>query len=87
MLPKLDLPISFKEIDPAVNKFKNGKSPGLNGIPPEAYMVMNRPTHCRIHCYVAAFFVGNADYLGWHQSQCVPVPKKEIFMTQTNGAG
>ncbi len=29
----------------------------------------------QFHRYVANFFEGIADYEGWHQSQCFPVPK------------
>ena len=87
MLPKLDLPISFDKVDAAINKLKNGKSPGLNSIPPEAYKTMNRRRHCRIHRYVAAFFKGDVNSLGWHQSQCIPVQKKGISPTQTSGEG
>ncbi len=76
VLSKLDLPISLDEVNAAINKLKNGKSPGLNGIPPEAYKAMNSCTCRRIHRYVADFFKGDVDYPGWHQSQCVPVPKK-----------
>jgi len=36
---------------------------------------MNITIRQRIHEYVAAFFEGDADYEGWHASQCVPVPK------------
>jgi hypothetical protein len=64
VLLELDLPISFEEVGTAINKLKSGKSPGLNGIPPEAYKAMNSCTHCRIHRYVAAFFKGNEDYAG-----------------------
>jgi hypothetical protein len=87
VVSKLDLPISFDEVNAAINKLKNGKSPGLNGIPPEEYKAMNSCTRCRIYCYVADFFEGDVDYPGWHQSQCVPVPKKGTFPTQTNCAG
>jgi hypothetical protein len=68
-------PITFDEVNTAINKLKNGKSPGLNGIPPEAYKAMNITIRQQIHEYVAAFFEGDADYEGWHASQCVPVPK------------
>ncbi len=74
VISELDLPISFDEVYTAINKLKNGKSPGLNGIPPEAYKAMNSCTRRRIHHYIADFFKGNADYPDWHQSQCVPVP-------------
>jgi hypothetical protein len=76
VLSELDLPISFDKVNAAINKSKNGKSPGLNGIPPEAYKAMNSCTHRRIHCYVVNYFEGDVEYPGWHQSQCVPVLKK-----------
>ena len=87
MLPKLDLPIFFDKVDAAINKLKNGKSPGLNSIPPEAYKTMNSCRRRRIHRYVAAFFKGDVNYLGWHQSQCIPVQKKGISPTRTSGEG
>jgi hypothetical protein len=31
----IDKPISFTEVECAINKLKNGKAPGLNGIPPQ----------------------------------------------------
>ena len=75
ILHEIDSPITFDEVNTAINKLKNGKSPGLNGIPPEAYKAMNVVTRRRVHEYVTAFFEGDADYEGWHASQCVPVPK------------
>jgi hypothetical protein len=33
-LHDINSPITFDEVDAAINKLKNGKSPGLNGIPP-----------------------------------------------------
>jgi hypothetical protein len=39
-----DSPITFDEVDAAINKLKNGTSPDLNGIPPEAYKAMNTKT-------------------------------------------
>jgi hypothetical protein len=38
-LSEIDSPITFVEVNAAINKLKNGKSLGLNGIPPEAYSV------------------------------------------------
>ncbi len=34
--------VTYDEVDTAINKLKSGKSPGLNGIPPEAYKAMNK---------------------------------------------
>jgi hypothetical protein len=59
---KIDSSITFEEVNAAVNKLKNGKSPGLNGIPPEAYKVMNGRMRCRVYCYVVDFFKGTTDY-------------------------
>jgi hypothetical protein len=74
-LHDLDSSITFDEVDAAINKLKNGKSPGLNDIPPEAYKAIDIETQRQVHMYVAAFFEGQADYDRWHTSQCVPVPK------------
>ncbi len=74
-LSEIDSPITFEEVNAAINKLKNGKSPGLNSIPPEAYKTTNGRMRRRVNRYVANFFEGIADYEGWHQSQCVPVPK------------
>jgi hypothetical protein len=74
-LRDIDSPITFEEVNQAINKLKNGKSPGLNSIPPEAYKAMNGTMRRRIHRYVSDFFEGKEDYKEWHQSQCVPVPK------------
>ncbi len=68
-------PITFSEVKQAINKLKKGKSPGLNGIPPEALKAMNSTSCCTIHCHVSVFFEGKVDHEGWHKSQCIPVPK------------
>ena len=44
ILHEIDSPITFEEVNTAINKLTNGKSPGLNGIPPEAYKAMNTTT-------------------------------------------
>jgi hypothetical protein len=74
-LSDIDSPITYDEVDAAINKLKSGKSPGLNGIPQEAYKAMNKEMQSRIHKIVSAFFDGEIDYDEWHHSQCVPVPK------------
>ena len=71
----IDSPITFDEVNTAINKLKNGKSPGLNGIPPKAYKAMNGTMRKRVHQYIFDFFEGHEDYNEWHLSQCVPVPK------------
>jgi hypothetical protein len=75
MIP-LDKPITFAEVNHAINKLKKGKSPGLNGIPPEAHKAMDNISRCTIHRHVCEFFKGMIDHDGWHRSQCIPVPKR-----------
>ena len=72
----LDKPITIKEVNIAINKLKKGKSPGLDGVPPEALKAMNPAMRREILRYISEFFEGEADYEGWHKSRCVPVPKK-----------
>ena len=72
----IDNPISFTEVKQAINKLKKGKAPGLNGIPPEALKAMDNVPRRTVHCHVCDFFEGEVDHEGWHQSQCIPVPKR-----------
>jgi len=48
---------------------------------------MNIATQRRIHEYINDFFEGDADYKGWHNSQCVPVPKKGNLSDQNKWRG
>ncbi len=75
-LTTIDAPITFREVKHAINKLKQGKAPGLNGIPPEALKVMSNTPQRTVHKHVSNFFEGKTDHEGWHKSQCVPVPKK-----------
>ena len=76
VLTSIDSPITYEEVNAAINKLNAGKEPGLNGVPPEALKAMGTEMRQRIHEYVAEFFEGKVDHEGWHRSQCVPVPKK-----------
>jgi hypothetical protein len=48
---------------------KRGKSPGLNGVPPEAFKAMNPTMRLETHGFVSDYFEGKADYEGWHKSR------------------
>ncbi len=69
-------PISFAEVNRAINKLKKGKAPGLNGIPPEALKAMDTVARRTVHSHVCEFFEGRVYHEGWHRSQCIPVPKR-----------
>jgi hypothetical protein len=73
---EIDHPITFAEVDKAINKLKLGKTPGLNGTLTEAYKAMGKAMGLQMHRYVGRYFDGTMDSEGWHRSQCIPVPKK-----------
>ncbi len=75
-LNAINMLITFREVKAAINKLKKGKSPRLNGIPPEAIKAMNDTPQQIVHKHVLEFFKGKVDHEGWHNSQCIPVPKK-----------
>jgi hypothetical protein len=72
---ELDDPITWTEFNKAVTKLKNAKAPGLTGVPPEAFKAMSPSNLQHVYNHVNDFFLSDADYEQWHQSQCVPVPK------------
>ena len=41
MIPKLDVPIKWAELKQAIRKSANGKSPGLNDVPPDAFKALD----------------------------------------------
>jgi hypothetical protein len=75
-MTSIDNPIRFAEVKCAINKLKKGKTPDLNSIPPEALKAMDNVSQRTVHCHVCNFFKGRVDHKGWHQSQCIPVPKQ-----------
>ena len=75
-MTSIDNPIRFAEVKCAINRLKKGKTPDLNSIPPEALKAMDNVSQRTVHCHVCNFFKGRVDHKGWHQSQCIPVPKQ-----------
>jgi len=78
-MTSIDNPITFSEVKKSINKLKKGKSPGLNGIPPEALKAMYNSSQRMVHHHICEFFEGTVDHEGWHRSHCTPVPKKSDF--------
>jgi hypothetical protein len=77
--PRLDainVPITFREVEAAINKLKKGKIPGLNGIPPEALKAMNNTPRQIVHKHVSDFFEGKALSRGMPQKSMHPSAKK-----------
>ncbi|KAL7523370.1 hypothetical protein ACHAWF_001608 [Thalassiosira exigua] len=71
----LQEPITRKELKKAVNELKNDKSPGLNGIPGEAFKAMNKANLQKVFDFITDFWGGEVGYEEWHEGQGVPVPK------------
>ena len=40
-MPELDTLISWEELKQAITKISNGKSPGLNDVPPDAFKALD----------------------------------------------
>ena len=47
-------------------KLKNGKAPGVTGVPPIAFKLLGRKNLQTIYKYVVDFWEGRADYWKWH---------------------
>jgi hypothetical protein len=75
-LTLINNPITFSEVERAINSLKKGKSPGLNGIPSKALKAIDNTSQRTVHRHVCDFFEGKVDHEGWHKSQCIPVPKQ-----------
>ncbi len=84
-LHDLDLPITYKEVDAVINKFKNEKSPGLNGIPQEAYKAMNTKTRCKIHKFFMPFLNAKLTMRVGTTANVSQFPSLVICPIQTNG--
>ena len=75
VMSKLYVPPSWKEFTEAVNDLTNDKSPGLNGVPPNAFKAMS-PKNLKVHFNVILEFWNDNLYLEeWHEVQVVMVPK------------
>ena len=61
-LTDINIPITFHEVKPAINKLKKGKAPGLNGIFPEALKAMDNAPKQTVYKHVLDFFEGKTDH-------------------------
>ena len=82
VMTSIDSPITYEEVNAAINKLNAGKAPGLNGVPPEALKAMGTEmtdtwqTSSREKLITKDGTAANA-YLS---------QKRETYQTQTNGA-
>ena len=72
---ELDVHPSWKEFTEAVNDLTNNKSPGLNGVSPNAFKAMST-NNLKVHFnFILEFWNDNLDFEEWNEGQVVPVTK------------
>ena len=74
---KLDTLIYWEEVKQAVTKFSNGKSPGLNDIPPDTFKALDNQNLLTLLGFLNSYWKEETDFDEWHEGQLVPVPKSE----------
>ena len=67
--------IKWEEVKFAVRKLANGKSPGLNDVPPDAFKALSDQNLDLLHNLFNAYWRGEIDFTEWHEGQVVPVPE------------
>lgn len=72
---ELDSVITWGELKQAVAKLKNGKSPGLNDVPPDAFKSLTSGNLATLLDHLNSFWNEEVDFEEWHEGQVVPVPK------------
>ena len=77
-------PLSQAEVDMAVKAIKNGKAPGLDGLPPEFWKLTKVRKHLRTFCNQTYFGNRPAE---WGFSGLIPVPKKGDLRIPDNYRG
>ena len=75
LILKLDTLISWKELKQAITKLPNGKSPGLNDVPPDAFKALDDQNLLTLMNFFNSYWLEESDFTEWHEGQLVPVPK------------
>ena len=72
---ELDAEITREELKKAVTKLANGKSPGLNKVPLDAFKALSEQNLSLLLDFLNAFLNKETDFDDWHEVQVLPVPK------------
>ena len=57
------------------SKVKNGKAPGLNNVPPDAFKSLTKNNLANLLEHLNLFWHDGVDFEEWHECRVVPVPK------------
>ena len=68
-------PIEWEELKLAVRHLANGKSPGLNNGPLDAFKALSNQNLDLLHNFLNAYWRGEINFSEWHEGRVVPVPK------------
>ena len=72
---ELDDPPLCTEYISAIQELTNNKSPGLNGVPPNAFKSMSEENLRHHFNFITKFWEDKVNFEEWHQVQVVLVPK------------
>ena len=72
---ELDSSISWEVLRKAIAKLANGKSPGLNDVPPDIFKALTDGNLRTILAFLNSFWDNEVDFAEWHGGQVIPVPK------------
>ena len=59
----------------AITKLSNGKSPGLNDVPPDAFKALDDQNLLTLMNFFNSYWLEESDFIEWHEVQLVTAPK------------
>ena len=71
-MKELDSEITWEELQQAIAKLKNGKAPGLNDVPPDAFKSLTKINLANLLEHLNLFWNKEADFEEWHEGRVVP---------------
>ena len=75
VMVELDNPPLWTEYILAIQELTNDKSPGLNGVPPNAFKSMSEENLRHHFNFITELWEDKVVFEEWHEGQVVPVPK------------
>ena len=75
----LNYPITWNELNWAINGLESMKAAGLNGLPSESFKSMVKYCRRYVFDFINEFWHDRADFCGCNKIQCVSVPKSGEF--------
>ena len=58
----------------AITNLSNGKSPGLNYVPPDAFKALDDQNRLTLMNFFNSYWLEESDFIEWYECQLVPVP-------------